>query len=106
MSRARIFFVTAFVLIVARASDLVTTFHFNPSLSLEANPAVLILGGGNWSLIVMTLIFSPLAIVSLIVFWRGQSLMLHNPLPKSMTGLVRLWLNRVVFDRRPLTSYF
>jgi hypothetical protein len=105
MTRARLFFITATLLVVARGSDLAVTFYLNPSLSLETNPAISIFGGGSGSLIVVTTIFSTLAILSLVVFWQGRPLALHNPLPKSMTGFVRLWLKRVVFHRHPLFNY-
>ena len=105
MTRARIFFITAAALIVARASDLLTTFHFNPSLSLEANPVVLVFGGGIASLIAITVIVSAVEIVSLVVFWRGRALVLRGSVPDTATGFVRLWLKRVLLDRQPFTAY-
>ena len=42
--RAIVGIVTCFSVAAARAADLVTTFHFNPSLSREANPLVFFLG--------------------------------------------------------------
>ena len=43
-TRAIIGIVTLFSIVSARAADLVTTLHFNPSLSREANPFCSILG--------------------------------------------------------------
>ena len=105
MGREPLTFITLCVLVLARTIDLAVTFHFSPTLGAEGNPIFLLVGGGRVSLLLFTSIFPILAIGFLIVLWRGNALAWNEP-PATLRAFVRGWLERVVFDRQPLTAYF
>jgi len=60
-----------FTVTVARASDLATTFHFNPTLSREVNPFVALVGGSTTSLLLSNLFGLVLLLyIPLLLYWR------------------------------------
>jgi hypothetical protein len=85
--------------------DLAATFYFNPTLSREGNPVLLMFGGSRQSLMLITSVFSLLAVVGLIVFRRSKSLDWDNPVT-ALGSFIRGWLHHVAFDRQPFTAYF
>jgi hypothetical protein len=104
MSRTVVFVTSMLFLIAARVCDIVSTFHFNRSLSREGNPVFLLLGGGETSLLIITSVFPLLSIAGLILFLRGRSLA-WNKRPSSLGSFICDWLQRVAFDRQPFSAY-
>ena len=95
---------TLSLLVAARTADLVVTFHFNPSLSDEANPIVSLFGGGAGSLVPATVAISALSATGLLAFWFGQSLSLKME-PPNLRGFLLVWVRKVILDRHPLRDY-
>ena len=63
--------ITFFAVTAARASDLLTTFHFNPSLSHEANPIVPRFGADASTLLLTNLLGVIIfLLVPLFIYWR------------------------------------
>jgi len=57
----------------ARAADLATTFHFNPSLSREANPLVTWHGADPKALLIFNVVgLAILFLAPLFLYWRGR----------------------------------
>jgi hypothetical protein len=83
---------TLFAITAARPSDLATTFHYNPSLSHEANPIVAHFKADAQTMVVadilgvITLPFAPL-----FVYWRGSPKRLTTT-PESMWDFAGLYL--------------
>lgn len=63
--------VSLLMISAARASDMVSTFHFNPSLSSEANPLVAWWGVGAPSLVLINIsTVVALLLIPLFLYWR------------------------------------
>ncbi len=93
--------VTLLAVVIARASDIASTLHFNPSLSREANPLVRLVGvqtGGRVGVMVLSnVVFVILAVVwPLWFYWRYPAAAL--PLqPKNVREFASLQLfNRIL----------
>lgn len=66
-------FVTFLFVTAARAADLATTFHFDPTLSREANPVVAQFGAGAAGMLLANAAaLVALLFVPLLCFWLGQ----------------------------------
>jgi nitrate/nitrite transporter NarK len=104
MNRAFLTLTTLVVLLIARSLDLMATFWYNPSLSGEANPIVMVFGGGVRSLLLSVIILLILLTAGLLVFWRGPSLVLRTT-PKTFRDFVVVWFRMVALNRQPLTAY-
>ena len=104
MHRLVITVVTLLFLVAGRVADLATTFYFNPSLSGEGNPIVLLFGGGALSLISVSVLLFMLSSIGLLAFWRGESLILSTR-PVSFATFLSIWLKRVALQRRPFGNY-
>jgi hypothetical protein len=94
---------TLVLLTVARAADIATTLHFDPSLSHEGNPVVFLLGGGLFSLLFVNFAVWLLCATFVFAYWRGNSLGVRIQ-HKSFGAFVRAWIDRVVRPRRSLRS--
>jgi len=74
MKRTTWMVTTLFAVTAARASDLATTFHFDPSLSREVNPIVAQLGGDAKALLLSNMIgVAVFLFIPLFWFWRCRS---------------------------------
>lgn len=90
-------FVTA-----ARAADLATTFHFDPTLSREANPIVAQFGAGAAVFLLVNVIGIVLVhILPLLCFWRGHRPRYPHP-PANIWDFVSLTFYRRLMPRREL----
>jgi hypothetical protein len=96
---------TFIVLVTARISDVGITFWYNPSLTEEANPIVMVFGAGARTLIASVLVLFALLTVGLALFWRGSSLVLRIR-PQSFLSFVKFWFRKVALNRHPLSTYF
>ena len=105
MTRSFIAFFTLILLMLARASDLITTFFFDPDLRHEANAVAVLLGRTWGSLIVPALILFILLTIGLYLYGRGGGLKLVRS-PKTLRKFVGLWVRTVVLDRQPFRAYF
>lgn len=104
MNRTCITYSTFVVLAVARLSDLLTTFAFDPKLSREWNPVVVLFGRNALVLLVPALAWFVLLGIGLWLYWRRGGLNLPAP-PKTFGEFVAIWLRVVARDRQPLSSY-
>jgi hypothetical protein len=84
MNRTLLTLVTFFAVSAARAADIATTFHFNPTLSHEANPIVACFGAGASTLLLTNLLATFLFLfVPLYCFWRFPA----APMPSTPANL-------------------
>lgn len=105
MLRTVLFVISLAALVIARAFDLIITFRFDPSLTREGNPAVMVFGGGAWTLIVTALVPSVLVAGGLLTFWLTPSLKLPTPRANSLRCYIRRWTRHVVLQRHRLREY-
>ena len=104
MTRSLVALITMFLLAAARIADLVVTFHFNPSLSDEGNPFVLLFGWGATGLVSMHLLMSAVATSALLAFWLGRSLILDVE-RLTLSRFVSTWVKYVASTRYPFRDY-
>ncbi|MCW3061760.1 MAG: signal peptide protein [Capsulimonas sp.] len=94
--------ITLFAVTVARASDIATTFHFNPSLSQEANPIVAQFGAGASTMVLTNVVgVFVFLFVPLFFYWRFPS----TPL-QSIPANVREFICLQLYGRLLLTREF
>jgi hypothetical protein len=101
-ARGFVALVTLLLLTAGRAVDIGTTLHFDPSLHREANPLVLLFGGGIGTLIASNVLIWLLFLVALFAFWRGPTLKLSRP-SENFAEFFRTWVRQVVGSRRPIS---
>ena len=84
--------ITLFAVIAARASDIATTFHFNPSLSHEANPIVARFGADAPTFVLTNaLAVLVFILVPLYFYWRFPTAPLQST-PASLREFICLQL--------------
>jgi len=105
MNHARLALTTLLFLVSTRASDLVVTFYFNPSLDREANLIVRVLGGGARSLVAISVIEVVSLSGALLLFWRGPYLSELCTNGGSFRNFVARWLTEVIGSRDPFTAW-
>jgi hypothetical protein len=94
--------VTLFAVTAARASDLAVTFHYNPSLSREANPIVSYFGAGAHAMLVADIVLVIVILfVPLFVYWRGSPKRFRAK-PESMWDFAALYLYERAMSRGQL----
>lgn len=101
MKRTALFFVTLFAVLSARAADVATTYHFSPTLHLEANPIVRNLGAG-WPVLLLTNVAAVVVflLVPLWYYWCGPAKRLDVPPASVWDFTARSLYNRPMSKRR------
>jgi len=85
--------VTLLTISAARAADIGSTLHFNPSLSKEANPIVAVFGAGLPTLMILNFVFVTLfLLIPLFLYWRYPAATLPGQSPVNAREFISLQL--------------
>lgn len=96
---------TFVLLVLSRATDLLVTFHFSPSLAREANPVVRIFGGGAKALLVVAVIQLTALGAGLVVYARVRGLPLFAPERLGLRAFAVAWRREVVGVRNRFRNW-
>ena len=104
MSRNRTSLTTLLALVMARAADVGTTFHFDPTLDNEANPAARLGAEGVTFLGLNVVLVIVTCILPLAYYWRGPSKTLQHASADPWQFASLCFYNRIMPRRRLLKA--
>ena len=103
--RTPLAFTTLLALAIARAVDLLATFHFSPGLELEGNPIVNLFSKRAVGLVGISLVEFAFCCAGVILFWRIASAHAAIRPPRTFIAFIAAWLREVVGHRDSMNAW-